>query len=153
MQVLGLGEPMSGRLGEGYEFGSIDPAQITYSLTPEAIEAIRSGSGEVTFNMTTPAFEDDDFASGVDSFLELGFETPLGYASLISDDDGGEGLNSRISIDLSPVADEPGWLERLQLRASSIGGSGEFVIEMAEGMQPVEDAWAGDELIEVVPDE
>ncbi|GAA0276011.1 hypothetical protein GCM10009127_15810 [Alteraurantiacibacter aestuarii] len=144
-QAIGLGERLSGTLGEGYENGSIDPSQITYQLTEEAIAAIRSGSGEVTFNMTTPLFAEDDFGSNVDAYLELGLETPIGFASLMSDDDGGEGLNSRIAIDLGPLADEPGWLERLRLHASSIGSGGAFEIEVVEGLQPVDDGFEGDE--------
>lgn len=140
-QAIGLGERLSGTLGEGYEFGSIDPAEITYQLTAEAIAAIRAGSGEVTFNMTTPMFEDEEFGSNIDAYLELGLETPIGYASILSDDDGGEGLNSRIAVDLAPLAAEQGWLERLRLRASSIGGGGAFEIELVEGMQQVENAF------------
>lgn len=141
VQVLGLADRAYGRLGEGYESGSIDPSEITYQLTGEAIAAIRAGNGEVTFNMTTPLFEDDSFPSNVDSFLELGFETPLGFASLMSDDDGGEGLNARIAIDLTPVSGGD-WLERLRLRASSIGAGGDFEVELVEGMQEVvEDDW------------
>ncbi len=142
VQMIGLGERLGGRLGEGYESGSLDPVEISYELTPEAIEAIRSGDGEVTFNMTTPLFEDEDFPSAIDAFLELGFETPLGFASLMTDDDGGEGLNSRIAIDLSPVADEPGWLENLRVKASTIGGGGQYEIELVEGMQPVEQPYS-----------
>lgn len=137
VQVLGLGDRAAGRLGEGYESGSIDPTEITYELTAEAIAAIRASNGEVTFNMTTPLFEDENFPSGVDSYLELGFETPLGFASVMSDDDGGEGLNSRIAIDLSPISGGD-WLERLRLRASSIGSGGDFEVELVEGMQEVE---------------
>lgn len=137
-QVIGFGERMAGALGSGYENGGIDPATITYQLTPEAIAAIRAGSGEVTFNMTTPLIEDEDFPSGVDSLLELGIETPLGFASIMTDDDGGEGLNARIAVDLSTVSSAGDWLERLRLKASSIGEGGPFEIELADGMQGVE---------------
>lgn len=134
-QVLSLGERVSGYLGAGYENGGLDPSDITYQLTPEAIAAIRAGDGEVTINMGTPLFEDEHFPSSIDAFLELGFETPLGYASMMNDDDGGEGLNSRIVIDLAPIAGDGDWLERLRIRASSIGDAGAFEIEMVEGAQ------------------
>lgn len=147
-QVLGLAERSSGYIGAGYQEGSIDPAMITYRLTPEAIAAIRSGTGEVTINMTTPLVEDTDFPSGIDAFLELGFETPLGFASMQSNDDGGEGLNSRLALNLGPVATDGDWLERLRIRASSIGGGGAFEIEMVEGMQEVRDDYAFDEYME-----
>ncbi len=145
VQVLGLGERVSGRLGEGYQSGSLDPTEITYQLTPEAIEAIRNGSGEVTFNMMRPAFEDGPFASTIDAYLELGFKTPLGFASMRTDDDGGEELNARIAINLAPIAEEAGWLERLTIRATSIGNGGAFEIEMVEGLQEIEDDYGYEE--------
>ncbi len=136
-QVLGLGEPSSGYLGAGYEEGALDPAVITYQLAPETIAAIRAGAGEVTINMTAPVIDDAIFPSSVDSWLELGFETPLGFASMLQDDDGGEGLNARIAVDLSPMADEGDWLERLRIRANSVSGGGAFAVELVEGLQEV----------------
>ena len=138
-QVLGLGEPSSGYLGAGYEDGSLDPAVITYQLTPEAVAAIRAGAGEVTFNMTAPVIDDVVFPSSIDAMLELGFETPLGFANMMQDDDGGEGLNARIAVDLSPMAEGGDWLERLRIRASSISGGGAFAIELVEGLQEPSD--------------
>lgn len=144
-QVLGLAERSSGHLGAGYEEGAIEPATITYQLTPEALAAIRAGTGEVTVNMTTPLIEDVDFPGGIDPFLELGFETPLGFASMMTNDDGGEGLNARLAVNLGPVAETGDWLERLRIRAKSIGGGGAFEIELVEGMQEVRDPYAFDE--------
>ncbi len=146
-QVLGMGETASGYLGAGYVEGSPDPATITYQLAPEAIAAIRAGAGEVTINMTSPLIEDEDFPSGVDPMLELGFETPLGFASMMSNDDGGEGLNARIALDLGPVAAEGDWLERLRIRASSISGGGAYAIEMVEGLQEVREPYYEDAAI------
>ena len=144
-QVLGLAERTSGYLGAGYEEGAVDPAVITYQLTPEAIAAIRAGAGEVTVNMTVPLIEDEDFPSGVDAFLELGFDTPLGFASMMTNDDGGENLNSRIALDLGPVARDGDWLERLRIRASSISGGGAYEIELVEGMQEVREPYSYEE--------
>jgi hypothetical protein len=144
-QVLGLSDRASGYLGAGYEEGALDPATITYQLTPEAIAAIRGGAGEVTFNMTAPVSEDTVFPSTVDPWLELGFETPLGFAGMMQDDDGGEGLNARIALDLTSLARDGDWLERLRVRASSISGGGAYEIELVEGMQPVSEAYSWDE--------
>lgn len=134
-QVISLDERVSGYLGTGYENGGLDPSEITYQLTPEAIAAIREGRGEVTINMTTPLFEDEYFPSSIDAFVELGFETPLGFAGMLSNDDGGDGLNARLVIDLSPIANDGDWLERLRIRATSIGNAGAFEIELVEGGQ------------------
>ncbi len=132
-QVLDLGERVSGHLGSGYENGSMDPSEITYQLTPAAIAAIRGGRGEVTISMGLPEVDDPYFPSTIDSFIEVGFETPLGYASVMSDDDGGEGLNSRLTVDLSPIAGDGDWLERLRITASSIGDGGAFELEIIDG--------------------
>jgi hypothetical protein len=112
-------------------------AAALYSLSPSLIEAIRGGQGEVTFNLSKPLSEDPDFPGGVDPFLELGFETPLGFAALLTDDDSGGELNSRIPVDLSPMATDGDWLERLRLRATSISDAGGFSIEAVAGKQDV----------------
>jgi hypothetical protein len=132
-QVLGLGEAPSGYIGAGYENGSLDPSTITYQLTEEAIAAIRAGSGEVTINMTAQESEDPFFPSTIDPYIEVGFETPLGYATVLNDDDGGEGLNSRLVVDLGSIASDGDWLERLRITASSIGEGGAFELEITEG--------------------
>ncbi|MFC3100829.1 PPC domain-containing protein [Altererythrobacter lauratis] len=140
-QALGFGDPAEGYLTQS-AYGEVEGEEsaVTYRLGAEAIAAIRAGAGEVTINMTTPAFEDSDFPSNIDPFLELGFETPLGYSSVMSDDDGGEGLNARLAVDLRPLAMEGSdWLERLRIRASSIGGGGAFALELVEGLQAVEE--------------
>lgn len=135
---LSLGAPLA-----GYAHGSGDPAEdatspaALYSLSPDLIAAIRGGQGEVTFNLSKPLSEDPDFPGGVDPFLELGFDTPLGFAALLSDDDGAGELNSRIPVDLSAMAADGDWLERLRLRATSISGGGGFSIEAVAGKQEV----------------
>jgi len=108
-----------------------------YRLSAAAIGAIRAGQGEVTFNLTQPLSEDPDFPGGIDPYLELGFETPLGFAAMKTDDDSGGDLNSRIPVDLAPLAADGDWLERLRLRATSIGEAGGFAIDMAAGLQDV----------------
>lgn len=154
VQVIGLDESLSGRLGEGYEFGSIDPARITYRLSEEAISAIRAGTGEVTINMVAAEAGTEGFSGSLDPYLELGFETPVGFASLVSDDDGGGNLNSRVALDLSPIVDEPGWLEMLRIHAETISGGGAYSIELVEGLQPVEqgyEGWQEADALEVPP--
>lgn len=144
-QVLDFGERLSGNLpiaagvpAEHDDTVNYTPAEtqhVIYRLSPQAIAAIRAGSGEVTFNMTAPLFQDPDFPSQVDPYLELGFETPLGFAVVVSDDDGGENMNARIAVDLGPLAREGDWLERLRLRAMSVSDGGPYDIEMVSGMQ------------------
>jgi hypothetical protein len=136
---LSLGAPLA-----GYAQGASDPAEgeeaapaALYSLSPDLIAAIRGGQSEVTFNLSKPLSEDPDFPGGVDPFLELGFDTPLGFAALLSDDDGAGELNSRIAVDLAAMSADGDWLERLRLRATSISDGGGFSIEAVAGKQEV----------------
>ena len=122
-----------------------EPAGNMYSLSASTIAAIRAGAGEVTVDMTHPLIDDTNFPSGVDPFLELGFETPLGFAAMMTNDDGGEeGLNSRIAVDLTPLATDGDWLERLRIRATTIGSSGGYDIQLSEGLLPVREPYAYD---------
>lgn len=142
--VLGFGAPLAGYAAAPDYDAAADGGEavsgVLFSLSPAAIAAIRAGQGEVTFNLTGPQFEDPDFPSGVDPLLELGFETPMGFAAVLSDDDGGGKLASRIPTDLSALAAEGDWLERLRVRAYSIGGAGEFSLEMVAGKQELEES-------------
>lgn len=70
-------------------------------------------------------------SSAMDSYLEIGFLTPLGFAVLQSDDDGGEELNAKLEYILAPLAGEREWLGRLAVRASSFNGElGEYEVTM-----------------------
>lgn len=168
--VLAFGTPLAGFTAapnyEAAEDGGDVHTGVVYSLSPEAIAAIRAGQGEVTFNLSGPQFEDPDFPSGIDPFLELGFETPMGFAAMLSDDDGAGQLNSRIPADLAALAADGDWLERLRVRAYSIGGAGEFSLEMVPGKQELVvptyeeyleeaavDAGEAVEAVEAAPDE
>lgn len=150
---LMFGTPLAGYINAGGAAvleGEEAPAAI-YALSPAVIAAIRAGQGQVTFNLTKPLSEDPDFPGGVDPVLELGFDTPLGFATMKRDDDGGGELNSRIAADLSAIASDGDWLERLRLRATSIGEAGGFSIEMVPGLQEVV-APAWDEYVDAAAD-
>ena len=139
-QVIELGETLTGRLGTGD--GGVqggDPDEVLYRFSEEAISAIISGSGEVTINMTGPLFANEDFPSGVDPAIALGFETPLGFAEVLADDDSGGALNARIATDLAPLAEDRAWLERLRIRARSVAKGGEYAIQLVPGLQSLAD--------------
>lgn len=149
---LGIDERASGYLA-GINYAVEEEQQVQtgnmYQLSAAAIAAIRAGQGEVTVDMTYPLVDNASFPSGVDPFLEVGFETPLGFASMLANDDGGEeGLNSRIALDLAPLAAEGDWLERLRIRASTISGGGGYDIQIREGLLPVREPYAYEEAAE-----
>ena len=140
LQVVGIDDTATGRVGAGYENGDLDPASILYQLSDSALVAIRNGeAGEITVRMTKAVSDDPDFANGLDPYLELGFETPLGFAVVQTDDDGAGDLNAMIPVDLSTLAASAELLDALRIRVSGLGESaGEYALSVNEGLDPIE---------------
>ena len=140
LQVIGIDDEASGELGSGWggDDASMIPTQIDYQLSEAAKAAIRAGQGEVSIRMTAGEAGDPDFGGTIDPFLELGFETPLGFAPVASDDDSGGNLNSLLAVDLGLIADQPGLLDMLRIRAQGYGGSaGAYTLVISEGMDGI----------------
>ncbi|WP_137679584.1 hypothetical protein [Aurantiacibacter suaedae] len=140
LQVLSIDDTATGRVGAGYENGDLDPASIMYQLSDSALAAIRNGgSGEITVRMTKAVSDDPDFANGLDPYLELGFDTPLGFAVVQTDDDGAGDLNAMIPVDLSTLAENTELLDVLRIRVSGFGeSSGDYVLTVTEGLDPID---------------
>jgi len=140
LQMIGFGDRMTGRLGAGIESGDIDPDTILYQLNDAAIARIIAGHGAVTIHMDADEGSDNpldaDGGNGLDPFVELGFDTPLGFAGVGSDDDGSGSLNAMLPIDLSSIADSRDLLARLRVRVKSYSGSGgAYTLRITEGME------------------
>ena len=139
VQVVGIGDRATGRLGAGYENGGIDPNSIDYQLSEEALATISNGAGEVTIRMEKISGGDPDFENTLDPYIELGFDTPLGFAVVDSDDDGAGELNAMLPVDLSGVANNASLLQSLRIRVTGFGQSqGEYSLTVTEGLDPVE---------------
>lgn len=135
LQLIGLGESAEGRLGAGYEEGGLAPNSITYRFDEAALAAIREGRGAVTIRLEAREGDDPDFPAALDPYLELGFDTPLGFAVVDADDDGAGDLDAMIPVDLSAIAATPQLLDRLRIRASAFGDSeGGYRLTVGEGM-------------------
>ena len=138
LQIIGIGGTAEGRLGEGLENGGVDPEFIEYQLDDAAIAAIAGGGGQVTIHMDKGTDEDPAFGNALDPFVQLGFDTPLGFAAVGSDDDSGGELGAMLPIDLSSLASDPTLLGRLRIRAQAFSGSsGNYVLRVTEGMETV----------------
>lgn len=78
----------------------------------------------------------EDADSGTDPLVAVGFDTPLGFSELRSDDDGAAseegGLGSRLVLDLAPfVEDGSQWLDLLRIRPRVISsGVGRAVLSV-----------------------
>lgn len=151
LQVIGFGgDAMGGTLGEGAENGGIDPQWIDYRLSEEAIASIMAGGGQVTIRMTKADDSDPTFGNALDPYLELGFDTPLGFAAVDSDDDSGGDLNAMLPVDLSSLAASADLLGHLRIRAKAFSGSGgAYAIVITEGMvpRPVYDEYEGLDIV------
>ena len=139
LQVIGFEDEASGELASGWnEAGdaTMMPRQIDYQLSEEAIAAIRGGSGEVSIRMNASGERDPDFGGNIDPYLELGFDTPLGFAVVDSDDDGGGDLDAMLPVDLGLLAGEPALLDALRIRVQGYGeSSGTYTLVITEGME------------------
>ena len=62
-------------------------------------------------------------SDGLDPYLEVGLDTPLGFATVLSNDDT-DGLNSRLALDPAKFAGEGAeWWDKLRIRVSAPAGS------------------------------
>jgi hypothetical protein len=92
-----------------------------YRLSPSARAAIASGLAAAAIEMTAADSE-------LDPLVEVGFQTPLGFSAVRSDDDGGGGLNARLVLDFAEFAGEGDWLDRFRIRAHRAIGEGSYEI-------------------------
>lgn len=115
---IGLGEEAAGDLALLVQTGGDQASYAEYTLTAQAVETLASGGGWLVVDM---------MSEDMDSSLLAGFDTPLGFAGAVDDDDGGSGLDARLFIDLAGV--EAGWLQALRLRAqSAVGDAGPYTM-------------------------
>lgn len=147
LQVIGIADQASGELGSPWADDGLLPPYIDYQLSEEAIATIVSGDGDVTIRMNAVETDDADFAGQIDPYVELGFDTPLGFAVATYDDDGSGTLDSMLPVDLGLLADNPAMLGMLRIRVQGFGGSsGPYTLEITEGMEAraeTYDAWEG----------
>jgi hypothetical protein len=62
-------------------------------------------------------------SDGLDPYLEVGLDTPLGFATVLSNDDT-DGLNSRLTLDPGKFSGEGAdWWDKLRIRISAPAGS------------------------------
>lgn len=109
-RVIELGRAAAGTLGgdtpeQFYRLGDRARAALAASPGPLVIDLRHSGEGE----------------DALDPVLEIGFETPLGFSSLLSDDDSGGNTDARLVLDASTLG--PMWLESLRIKAGAFNES------------------------------
>lgn len=134
LQVIDLNDPATGTLGEAGVNDVLLPTSIDYQLSEAALRMIRNGGGRVTIRMDAAEGGDPDFGGTLDPVLEVGFDTPLGWAPALFDDDGGSGLNALLTLDLGALEDDPALLAMLRIRALGFGGTqGSYTLTITPG--------------------
>ena len=144
LQVVAIGDTATGRIGAGYDNGDIEPTSLQYQLSESALAAIRSGgSGEITVRMTKAQSDDADFGNALHPYIELGFDTPLGFAVVQYDDDGAGDLNAMIPVDLSVLKGNPELLSALRIKVQGYGETtGDYILTVTPGLDPVESSYS-----------
>lgn len=145
LQMIGLNDVATGELSSPWMEDGMRPSSIMYQLSPAALAAIRAGDGQITIRMNAAEGGDPDFASDIDPFVELGFDTPLGFAVATSDDDGSGSLNAMLPVDLSLLEGHPGLLDMMRIRVTGLGGSaGAYTLTITEGMEERAEGYGDD---------
>ena len=137
LQVIGFNDEATGELSASWDMGvqadGLMPSFIDYRLSDAAIAAVRRGDGDVTIRMNAGDAGDPDFGGTIDPYVEVGFDTPLGFAVAASDDDGSGALDSELPIDLGLIAGNPDLLEMLRIRVHGYGGtSGAYTLTIGD---------------------
>ncbi|AKQ41828.1 hypothetical protein CP97_07030 [Aurantiacibacter atlanticus] len=142
LQVIGLDDEASGELASEWLENSLLPSSIDYQLSEQAKAAIMAGNGEVTIRMSAVEGDDPDFGGDLDSYIELGFETPLGFAVADSDDDGAGDRDAMLPVNLGLLASYPDMLDMLRIRVKGYSGSmGQYVVKISQGMEARAQGW------------
>lgn len=119
---LELGRAATGTLGAG-------SGDHVYRLSERARSAVAAGSGALVIALDRVASDAED---ALDPVLEVGFETPLGFSTLLSDDDGGDDMNARLVFDASGL--DATWLEALRIKARAFQQTaGDYELLVSEG--------------------
>lgn len=122
---IGIGRPATGTLGAG-------SGDQLYRLSASARRAISSGSGPLVIELNRIGDAEEGSDNLLDPMLEVGFETPLGFSSLLSDDDGGGETSARVVFDASDLNGT--WLEALRIKAMAFQQStGHYELRVTTG--------------------
>lgn len=110
--------------------GKIDGAtrERFYRLSAAARSALAASPGVLVIDLHRTGEGEE----ALDPVLDVGFDTPLGFASLVGDDDGGEDSDARVVLDVAELT--PVWLEALRIKASGfLDTAGDYTLTVTTG--------------------
>ena len=125
VREIELGRSATGELGPG-------TGDQVYRFGARARRAIADGTGTLLVELRRIGDAEEGSDNLLDPMLEIGFETPLGFSSLLTDDDGGGEMNARLVFDASGL--DGTWLEALRIKARAFQQSaGHYELVVSEG--------------------
>jgi hypothetical protein len=123
VKTVELGQPVFGTLELGAD-------EHVYRLSERARRAIAAGDGALVIELSRSG-DAEEGGTVLDPMLEVGFETPLGFTSLLSDDDSAGESNARLVLDASSMTGP--WLEALRIKARAFEQSaGHYALDVSE---------------------
>jgi hypothetical protein len=99
-----------------------------YRLSARARRAAAAASGPLVVELRRTS----EGEGALDPILDVGFETPLGFTTLLTDDDGGGDTNARVVFDAGELPAQ--WLEALRIKARAFQQTeGGYELVVSEG--------------------
>jgi len=99
-----------------------------YQLSAAARRALAANPGPLVVEMNFTG----EAEGAVDPVVAVGFDTPLGFSAVATDDDGAGQTNARLTVDGSMLT--PTWLEALRIKASGfLETSGPYELKVSRG--------------------
>jgi hypothetical protein len=125
VKAIDLGQAIAGTLEPGVD-------EHVYRLSERARRAIAAGDGPLVIELSR-AGDAEEGGTVLDPVLEVGFESPLGFTSLLTDDDGAGETNARLALDTSTLTGP--WLEALRIKARAFEETaGHYALVVSEGL-------------------
>jgi hypothetical protein len=121
LETIDLDRPVTARID-----GEVRERLYRLSDAAKAALAASAGPLEATMRFVGAA------EGALDPIVALGFDTPLGFAAVATDDDGGGGTNAALTLDAGALT--PTWLDALRIKASGFletAGEYELVLSRA----------------------
>ena len=124
VKTIELGRPTSGTLEQGAD-------EHVYRLSERARRAVAASDGPLVIELHRAGDAEEGSDTVLDPMLEIGFETPLGFTSLLTDDDGAGETDARLVLDASTLTGP--WLEALRIKARAFEQtSGDYELVVTE---------------------
>jgi hypothetical protein len=120
-----LGNPATGTLAQG-------AGEQVFRFSQRARRAIAGGSKALVIELRRVGNSEEGSDTALDPVLDVGFETPLGFASVLSDDDSGGNGNAHLAFDASDL--DATWLGALRIKARAFQETtGDYELVVSEG--------------------